>query len=47
MYLSGLICLRHYSIIEMRKVNQFWPILIINILFMFYLVLKANNFLQH
>ena len=33
MYVSGLICISHYSIIEMRKVNQFWPILIICLYF--------------
>ena len=27
MYVSGLICISHYSIIEMRKPKQFWPIL--------------------
>ena len=33
MYVSGLIRISHYSIIEMRKVNQFWPILIICLYF--------------
>ena len=44
MYVSDLICRSHYSIIEMRTKSFLANI---GYLFIFYLVLKPNNFLQH